>query len=84
MHIVHQLASVPTESLDECVGYDVESRDGRVGVVEDVWLTPDGHVDALVVRHGLFRPTTLLVPVADVVRVRADRRSVVVRRAVIV
>jgi hypothetical protein len=64
--------------LGRCAGFQVDSPDGRVGVVEYVGRARPGAV-VLVVRTGLFKRKPLSIPIDDVIEVVPARRRVVVR-----
>ena len=61
--------------LSTCEGFRVDSKDGRVGVVEEVRFSSSRQPEALAVRTGLFRLRLRIVPVHEVDRVlpRAKR-----------
>jgi hypothetical protein len=52
--------------LSICEGFRVDSKDGRVGVVEEVRLSANKQPEALAVRTGVFRTRLLIVPVHEV------------------
>jgi hypothetical protein len=66
--------------LRTCEGFRVDSKNGRVGVVEEVRLS-GARPAALVVRTGLFRLRLEIVPVSNVERVIPRRKRVLVRSA---
>jgi hypothetical protein len=61
--------------LSTCEGFRVDSKDGRVGVVEEIRFSSSKQPEALAVRTGLFRSRLRIVPIHDVERVvpRAKR-----------
>jgi hypothetical protein len=69
--------------VTDCLGYQVADSDGRVGTVSGIVTAPrtDRPV-ALEVRIGLFRPTTLTIPVAAVATVNHGRMRVLLERRV--
>ncbi|HEU4450949.1 MAG TPA: hypothetical protein VFR63_13345 [Gaiellaceae bacterium] len=67
--------------LSTCEGFRVDLHDGRVGIVEEVRLSPASRPEALAVRTGLFRTRLLLVPVDDVDEVVPRRKRVLLRSA---
>jgi hypothetical protein len=67
--------------LRTCEGFRVDSRNGRVGVVEEVRISADKEPEALVVRTGLFRLRLEIVPTSDVERVVPRRKRVLLRAA---
>jgi hypothetical protein len=67
--------------LRTCEGFRVDSDNGRVGVVEEVRLSPGKHPQALAVRTGLFRTRVEIVPVSDVERVIPRKKRVLLRPA---
>ena len=54
--------------LRRCEGFRVDSKDGRVGIVEEVRLSSSKQPEALAVRTGLFRLRLRIVPVHEVER----------------
>jgi hypothetical protein len=64
--------------LRRCTGYSVYSRDGRVGVVDEV-VEVDGRPAFLTVRSGLFRSSAQTVDAAHVAEVVPGQMRVVVR-----
>jgi hypothetical protein len=62
--------------LRTCEGFRVDSKNGRVGVVEEVRVSTDREPEALAVRRGLFRLRLEIVPVSDVERVVPRRKRV--------
>jgi hypothetical protein len=62
--------------LRTCEGFRVDSKDGRVGVVEEVRFSSDKQPEALAVRTGLFRMRLLIVPVNEVRRVVPRRKRI--------
>jgi hypothetical protein len=67
--------------LRTCEGFRVDSKNGRVGVVEEVRVSTDREPEALAVRTGLFRLRLEIVPVSDVERVVPRRKRVLLRPA---
>jgi hypothetical protein len=67
--------------LRTCEGFRVDSKNGRLGIVEEVRLSPAKQPEALVVQTGLFRLRLELVPVGDVERVIPRRKRVLLRAA---
>jgi hypothetical protein len=67
--------------LRTCEGFRVDSDNGRVGVVEEVRLSPGKKPQALAVRTGLFRTRVEIVPVSDVERVIPRKKRVLLRAA---
>lgn len=67
--------------LSTCEGFAVDSNDGRVGIVEEVRLSPSREPLALAVRTGLFRLRLLVVSVEDVQEVVPRKKRVVLRPA---
>jgi hypothetical protein len=67
--------------LRTCEGFRVDSKDGRLGLVEEVRVSADKEPEALAVRTGLFRLRLELVPVSDVERVVPRRKRVLLRPA---
>jgi hypothetical protein len=65
--------------LRTCEGFRVDSKNGRLGIVEEVLLSPAKQPQALVMRTGLFRLRLELVPVDDVERVIPRRKRVLLR-----
>lgn len=65
--------------LRTCEGFRVDSKSGRVGVVEEVRLSSRKQPEALAVRAGLFRTRLLIVPVSEVERVVPRRKRVLLR-----
>ncbi|HEY2327768.1 MAG TPA: hypothetical protein VGH52_09815 [Gaiellaceae bacterium] len=69
-----------TESLKACVGYTVESRDRRLGVVETVLFGSDvPEPEALTVRGGRFTRGVRVVDTTDIVGIDARARRINVR-----
>ncbi|HEY5057924.1 MAG TPA: hypothetical protein VII51_02800 [Gaiellaceae bacterium] len=66
-------------SVEACVGWSVSSPDGRLGVVDGLLLDPDGGVEWVDVRSGLFHARHELVELEDVLLVVPERRLLVVR-----
>jgi hypothetical protein len=62
--------------LRTCEGFRVDSKNGRLGIVEEVRLSPAKQPEALVVRTGLFRLRLEIVPVGHVQRVIPRRKRV--------
>jgi hypothetical protein len=69
--------------LRTCEGFRVDSDNGRIGVVEEVHLSPGREAQALAVRTGLFRTRVEIVPVSDVERVLPRKKRVLLRAAAI-
>jgi hypothetical protein len=67
-----------TRDLRDALDYVVESADGAVGRVEEVWLGPDGEPQAVAVRTKDGSRALLLEE--DVLAIDPERRWVVVRR----
>ena len=67
--------------LSTCEGFSVESDEGRVGIVEEVHLSPEKQPEALAVRTGLFRTRVLIVPIDDVQEIVPRRKRVLLRPA---
>lgn len=67
--------------LCTCEGFRVDSENGRVGVVEEVRLSPSKKPQALAVRTGLFRTRVEIVPVSHVERVIPRKKRVLLRAA---
>jgi hypothetical protein len=67
--------------LCTCEGFRVDSENGRVGIVEEVRLSPGKKPQALAVRTGLFRTRVEIVPVSDVERVIPRKKRVLLRAA---
>ena len=67
--------------LCTCEGFRVDSENGRVGVVEEVRLSPSKKPQALAVRTGLFRTRLEIVPVSDVERIIPRKKRVLLRAA---
>jgi hypothetical protein len=67
--------------LRTCEGFQVDSEDGRLGIVEEVRLSPGRQPAALAVRTGLFRLRLETVPVSDVERVIPRQKRVLLRPA---
>jgi hypothetical protein len=67
--------------LRTCEGFRVDSDNGRVGIVEEVRLSPGKRPQALAVRTGLFRTRVEVVPVSDVERVIPRKKRVLLRTA---
>jgi hypothetical protein len=61
--------------LRTCEGFRVYSKDGQVGVVEEVRCS-NKQPEALAVRTGLFRTRLLIVPVDEVKRVDPREKRV--------
>jgi len=61
--------------VEACAGWTVYSRDGRLGVVEEVLLEDE----MLSVRRGLFHVTYELVTFDEVLRLDLERRLLVLR-----
>jgi hypothetical protein len=79
-----RLLRTPTLDLDyrlcRCEGFDVDSPDGRVGVVQEVhFYSRIDRPDALAVRTG-FLGRLLMIPVDDVAEVSLRDERVVLRR----
>jgi hypothetical protein len=77
----HDAEDLSAYWLRTCEGFRVDSKNGRVGVVEEVRLAADKEPEALAVRTGLFRLRLEIVPVSDVERVIPRRKRVVLRPA---
>jgi hypothetical protein len=67
--------------LSTCEGFRVDSENGRVGIVEEVRLSPGKNPQALAVRTGLFLTRVEIVPVSDVERVIPRKKRVLLRAA---
>jgi len=68
------------ETLKSCVGFTVESRDRRLGVVETVLFGSDApEPEALTVRGGRFKRGVRVVDAADIVGIDARSRRINVR-----
>jgi len=67
--------------LGTCEGFRVDSRNGRVGIVEEVRFSSRKEPETLAVRGGLFRTRLLFVPVGAVERVIPRRKRVLLRAA---
>lgn len=67
--------------LCTCEGFRVDSENGRVGLVEEVRLSPSKKPQALAVRTGLFRTRLEIVPVSDVERIIPRKKRVLLRAA---
>jgi hypothetical protein len=67
--------------LRTCEGFRVDSKNGRLGIVEEVRLSPAKQPEALAVRTGLFRLRLEIVPVGHVQRVIPRRKRVLLRPA---
>jgi len=65
--------------LTTCVGYRVDSPDGRVGSVAAVLPSGETPGGALLVHTGLLECTLSALPFELVERIDADRRRVLVR-----
>jgi hypothetical protein len=61
--------------VETCAGWTVCSRDGRLGVVEEVLLEDE----MVSVRRGLFHVAYELVTFDEVLQLDAERRVLVVR-----
>jgi hypothetical protein len=72
---------LPAHWLRTCEGFRVDLKNGRLGIVEEVRLSPAKQPEALVVRTGLFRLRLELVPVDDVECVIPRRKRVLLRPA---
>ncbi|HXV56682.1 MAG TPA: hypothetical protein VD704_02345 [Gaiellaceae bacterium] len=62
--------------LSVCEGFRVDSKDGRVGIVEEVRLSSDKQPEALAVRTGLFRTRLLIVAAREVERVVPQSKQI--------
>ncbi len=68
------------EALKSCVGFTVESRERRLGVVETVLFGSDApEPEALTVRGGRFKRGVRVVDAADIVGIDARSRRINVR-----
>jgi PRC-barrel domain len=66
--------------LRHCHGYRVDSRSGRIGIVEDVLYGAEhDRPAALAVRGGLLGRRLELVPVEEVDAIHPQRKRLVVR-----
>jgi hypothetical protein len=65
--------------LRTCEGFRVDSKNGRVGIVEEVRLSAGKQPEALAVRTGMFRIRLEIVPVSRVERVIPRRKRVLLR-----
>ncbi|MDQ3890030.1 MAG: hypothetical protein M3312_05710 [Actinomycetota bacterium] len=66
--------------LGRCEGYRVESSRRRLGTIEALrFESRADRPDALVVRGGIFRRRTILVPVSDVLDILPHEHRIVVR-----
>jgi hypothetical protein len=65
--------------LSQCHGFRVDSKEGRIGIVEDVLFGADRRPAALSVRTGLLARKLVLIPVEDVERVIPRARRVLLR-----
>jgi hypothetical protein len=74
----------PTVDIDSrCVGYRVDSPDGRIGSIAAVLPPRGGRRDVVVlVKTGLLTCSLTAVPSAAVGSVDASRRRVLLRRSV--
>ncbi len=68
-----------SDDLATCVGYRVDSPDGRVGSVAAVLPSGEGRRGALLVHTGLLSCALSAVPLEQVERIDAARRRVVLR-----
>ena len=62
--------------LSTCEGFRVDSKDGRVGIVEEVRFSSTDRPEALAVRTGLFRLRLAIVPVDEVERVSPQAKRI--------
>ena len=62
--------------LSTCEGFRVDSKDGRVGIVEEVRFSSNDQPEALAVRTGLFRLRLAIVPVDEVERVSPQAKRI--------
>ena len=66
--------------LGRCEGYRVESSRRRLGTIEALrFESRADRPDALVVRGGMFRRRTILVPVGDVLEILPREHRILVR-----
>ena len=68
--------------LRRCHGFRVESRDGRIGTVEDILYGAEhDQPSALVVRTGLLRQRCELIPIEEIDTIEPRLQRLVVRSA---
>ena len=68
--------------LAHCQGFRVDSDTGRIGLVEEVCSTLNGHPDLLVLRPGRFGRRRLLLAAEEVTAVAPREGRIVVQSPV--
>jgi hypothetical protein len=70
--------SATKDKIDRCVGYSVESADGRIGTVAAV-LVSSGGDRVLLVKKGMLMCSLSAIPSGAVESVHRGRRCVVIQ-----
>jgi hypothetical protein len=71
---------ISATALRRCLDYDVESPDGHIGTVAEIRYAGDQQTPtALAIRAGRASSRLLIVPVSQLVAIRAHRHEVTLR-----